>query len=69
MCSLEEMNDNTMTLSEVMSHLDVSKPRVMALRRNGQIDKLKGGGFYRPSVEAYKIKRGNKKAGRYPASS
>ncbi|MCL2537443.1 MAG: helix-turn-helix domain-containing protein [Coriobacteriia bacterium] len=66
MTTLDDINANTMTLPEVMEYLNVSKQRVMALRRDGMITKLKGGGFYRPSVEAYKIKRGDKKAGRYP---
>jgi hypothetical protein len=54
------------TRQEVEDFLNVSKPRVYHLRDSGLIDELKGGVYSRASVEAYKLKRGDKKAGRYP---
>jgi predicted nucleotidyltransferase len=63
--SADQVNEVTMTSREVMKCLNVSKSRVCHLGNSGHIERLKGGGFYRPSVEAYKAKRGTKKAGRY----
>ncbi|MDR2957048.1 MAG: helix-turn-helix domain-containing protein [Coriobacteriales bacterium] len=55
-----------MTTEETASFLGVSKSRVRALEAANQIIKLKGSVYERASVEAYKAKRGDKKAGRYP---
>jgi hypothetical protein len=54
------------TRDEVARYLDVVPPRVYKLRDSGFIDELKGGIYSRASVEAYKLKRGDKKGGRYP---
>ena len=61
----EMIDENTMTLKEVIEYLDVKHPRVYALEKAGKITKLKGGGFFLPSVEAYKAAR-NRKGGRPP---
>ena len=66
--TLEQVNAVTMTAKEVMVYLDVTEARIYALSRNGQVEKLKGGGFYRPSIEAYKATR-NRKGGRPPKNS
>jgi len=55
-----------MTPTEVAEYLGVSPGRVRHLVAAGQIEKLKGSVYKRSSVEAYKLKRGDKKAGRYP---
>ena len=55
-----------MTHEEVAELLSVSLGRVTHLATAGQILKLKGSVYERESVEAYKVKRGDKKAGRYP---
>jgi len=55
-----------MTESEVAAYLGVSRGRVPQLARAGQITRLKGSVYDRASIEAYKLKRGNKKGGRYP---
>lgn len=68
------MNDNElealyMTTTEVANFLGVGEQRVFALVKQGQINKLKGGVYNRSSVEAYKLKRGDKRGGRYPADN
>ena len=55
-----------MTPSEVAEYLGVSPGRVRHLEIAGRIVKLKGSVYERASVEAYKLKRGDRKAGRYP---
>ena len=55
-----------MTPDEAAEYLGVTKSRVSKLVTAGQITKLKGSVYDRASVEAYKAKRGDKKAGRYP---
>jgi len=66
--TVEQINENSVTLAEVMDYLDVRHPRVYALQKAGKIVKLKGGGFFRPSVEEY-LKTRNRKGGRPPLSS
>jgi len=56
----------SMKASDVAEYLGVSRARVTHLAQAGQIDKLHDGTYARQSVEAYKLKRGDKKAGRYP---
>jgi len=63
--SIKDINNASMTASEVMGFLDVTEARIYVLSRNGQIEKLRAGGFYRPSVEQYKAAR-NRKGGRPP---
>ena len=60
--------DYYMTASEVSSYLDVNLQRVHQLVKANQIKKIKGAMYDRASVEAYKVKRGDKKGGRYPAN-
>ena len=59
------IDEHTMTQAEVIEMLDINKQRVSALGKAGKIDKLKGGGFFRPSVEEY-LKTRNRKGGRPP---
>lgn len=57
----------TVTAEQVAEYLGVSKRRVFALADAGEIERLKHGAYDRASVEAYKLKRGDKKGGRYPS--
>jgi hypothetical protein len=58
--------DYYMTTAEVQEYLAVSRIRVAQLREAGLIKQLKGAMYDTASVEAYKLKRGDKKGGRYP---
>ena len=62
----EELEALYFTPEEAAAYLNVSKNRIRRLALDGMILKLKGSIYYRPSVEEYKLKRGDKKAGRYP---
>ena len=62
----EQVEALYMTPDETAGFLGVSKARVRALENAGQIVKLKGSVYLRSSVEAYREKRGDRKAGRYP---
>lgn len=62
----EEIEALYFTPSEAAKFLNVDKSRVRQLVTAGLIVKLKGSVYDRASVEAYKIKRGNKRGGRYP---
>ena len=66
--TVDLMNKNSMTLKEAAEYLDVTHQRVYSLQKQGLIEKLKGGGFFRPSVEEY-LKTRNRKGGRPPLSS
>jgi phage terminase Nu1 subunit (DNA packaging protein) len=55
-----------MTAQEVMALLNVNKQRVTQLKTAGMITVMKGNIYDAESVQAYKLKRGDKKAGRYP---
>jgi predicted transcriptional regulator of viral defense system len=65
----EEIEALYMTHSEVMDYLSVSQGRVSHLAKAGMIERLKGGIYLTSSVKAYRLKRGDKKAGRYPKDS
>ncbi|MCL2025173.1 MAG: nucleotidyltransferase domain-containing protein [Coriobacteriia bacterium] len=67
--TIEQVSAASMTRAEVMDYLSVGKSRIPQMVRTGDIMPLHSGGFYRPSVEAYKKKRGNKKGGPYPKGS
>jgi len=58
--------DYYMTVTEAAEYLNVTTGRIRKLAAAGMITKLKGSVYDRASVEAYKAKRGDKKAGRYP---
>jgi hypothetical protein len=60
------IEDLYMTRKEAMEYLNVSESRFFQIRNAGYIEALKGGVYSRASVEAYKLKRGDKKGGRYP---
>ena len=62
----EEIEALYMIPEEAAGYLGVNKGRVRQLAISGLIIKLKGGVYERSSVEAYKMKRGDKKGGRYP---
>jgi hypothetical protein len=64
--TIDDINNASMTVKEVEEYLNIGRRRVAALRAQGFIKPLKVGGYYRPSVVAYKKKRGDKKAGKYP---
>jgi ribosomal protein L19E len=55
-----------MTPDEAAEYLGVTKSRVRKLISSGQITKMKGSIYSRAEIEAYKLKRGDKKGGPYP---
>jgi hypothetical protein len=55
-----------MTRDEVAARLGVNIRRVYALRNTGMLVDMKGGVYSREEVEAYLLKRGDKRGGRYP---
>ena len=63
---IEKIEALYMTATEVAEYLGVSRGRVPNLAAAGQIARMKGSVYERASVEAYKLKRGDRKAGRYP---
>ena len=63
------VEDLYMTPTEVCTYLGISRARVTQLTKAGMIRKLKGAMYETASVEAYKLKRGDKKGGRYPKNS
>jgi hypothetical protein len=60
------VEDLYMTAEEVAEYLEITRGRVSNLANAGQLIKLKGSVYLRSSVEAYKLKRGDKRGGRYP---
>jgi len=62
----EEIEALYMTIEEAAEYLNVDKSRVRKMSRSGYFAKLKGNVYDRSGVEAYKVKRGDKKGGRYP---
>ena len=56
------------TPKEAAEYLSVSERRLRDLVAQGQVIRLKGNVYEKKSVDAYKLKRGGKKGGRYPMS-
>jgi hypothetical protein len=52
-----------MTVTEVQEYLGVNRARVYQLLNAGHIAQLKGSVYNAASVEAYRVKRGDKKGG------
>ena len=63
----DEIESLYLTREEVAEFLNVNPSRVYSLRDADLILMLKGGVYDRASVEAYKLKRGDRKGGRYTA--
>ena len=63
----EEIEALHMTANEAAEYLEVGERRIFALVAQGLLTKMKGGIYSREEVESYKVKRGDKKGGRYPA--
>jgi hypothetical protein len=62
---MTDTEKDLMTRQEVAQYLNVIPERVNRIENDGLIERAVRGVYTRDSVEAYKAKRGDKKAGRY----